>query len=515
MLSGRIKQLGGEERIAADVLRRLTGGGSDSYTLRALARTNPSDLRSEQGVNQAMKNLSGFIRSMVPANAMDPSYPARLQAASELTGIAVDQIETFNEAVAKMGRNARDANMAGQADQLAGAVDGVGKSASSSRTLLEAYSRQQTLLGNTFAQIKESTMAIIKQALLPLLEVFNPMMRELADLVKALSTSKTLIYSLRIAIPIAAGIAVVALTRLTWAIGRLAFTSEVGGKMLGSYVPGGGKMLGMARQLPNWWQYARYGAIGPQLPGFPGAAAPSLAARLATPLSGSAAALGGGAAGWLGTGAAVLGAGVAGYGIGRVVDNLMDRMPRWTQLLHPLGQLKFISTKLGEWSADWKQSQMKAFAYRRSDGIAAVEAAEAAAHAVAQYVLTGKNDPRSKVIEATKAAEKAFGPPGIQSAWKGIESRAKLEVVHTIKRSQLAGPTIKTTEDRNLDARFEQLLRANNLDEQLRVLTRIQESSKTSAEAAKQTVDTQREAAKSNSWQSIDSPHTNSPAYKR
>lgn len=480
-LAGRIKEAGGTDQTVFDLHRRMAGGGADSYTLRALARVNPRDLGTQEGTQAAMQNLASFIKTMLPANATDPSYPARLQAASELTGIAVDQIETFTRATSSMGQTLK-----------------------TNKDLTDAYNSQQRLLGQSFSQLKESSMALVKQALVPFLEVLNPLLSDLVSFVQALAASKTVVVVLRIAIPVAAALAVTALTQLTFAIARMAFTSEVGGRMLGAYIPWGSKLIGLGKNIALWGQMASKIGLGGGAAGTAGA------------LRASAATLGGGAVGWLGTGGAVVAAGLVGAVVGRMLDRLMDGTPRWVQLLAgPLGWVKLISTQLGTWYGAWTSASAKPFAYRHDDGVAAVSAAEAASRAVAQSVLTGKGDPSRAIQEATRAAERAFGSRGRELAMRGIEARARVEVVHGIKKTQLAGSTVKDGDDRRTDARFAEMLQKGKMDEQVRALLRIQDSSAISAEAAKQAIRGQQDAERGAAWQSIDSPHTNSPAYRK
>jgi hypothetical protein len=407
-LAGRVQELGGNAQLVVNIFKRMSGGTAEAFFMRGLAGgATPGQLGTAGGTEAALRALSQRISSILTAPEGSPMYVAQLQAVAEMSQMAAEDVVDFQQAIRSLDTPLTEG-----------------------QRLAKAYRDQTKLVGDSFKQMKVSLAAMTTEALLPTLQVLQPVVAGLADFTKWLSGAKCLIGALTYVLPAAGGVALFFLSRLGSQILTLAAQAKISSEILGKTSLGP-----LARDLVK-------------LNNLPG-----------TLLKGGSWA----AAGVSGSIAALAAAGAAGWGIGRALDRIF-----------PENGIAKIARDLADWKHDWKSQNAPQSRVSMTDLYSSIDQAADALKNYAQGYTS------EKATQAAIDAAIAKNPANANVIRDMIGKQATEGLVTKIAVEHLTRGTVKTPEDLRRDKEQEQALL--NLEMDKRFLLEQQKS--TAAQSA-------------------------------
>lgn len=210
-LAGRIHEMGGNAGAVVQMFKQMSGGTAQAFFMRGFAGIRPGALGTETGAEAAMRGLAGRMNAIITAPEKTEAFLAQVQAVSEMTGMAADDIIDFREAMSSLKKPVTEA-----------------------QALQRAYNEQSALLGKSFSQLREAVQALIMKGMLPIMPYVTKTVEWLAGVARSLASWEPLVPIVAVVIPAAAGVAVVSLTRLGWAITKFALQSKAAEDILGT-----------------------------------------------------------------------------------------------------------------------------------------------------------------------------------------------------------------------------------------------------------------------------------------
>lgn len=374
-MAGRVEALGGSAESVVSVFKSLTSGSERGIMLRQMVGAPLKSMGTQQGVVDAMKGLDRLMQMRVTATEGTDQYAVQLEQLSEQVGVSAYDLINLRQVMQDWSK---DTNMA--------------------RTAQQAYAEQTRLAGESWKQIKSSLGAMIHEALLPFLQVLQPVVGTLADVIKAAANFKPLVMTLSVAMPLAAIAAVASLSRLIRKIWEMAATSAwVQGLLDKGGLVGKGNLLEKFPGVPSWAGAGRMaGTFWGQALGAGGK------------LSGMSMLTGGAGIGVAAASvAAVAAAGAAGVGVGLLVNKLMAKFDWWNNMWSGIhsGIMK-VGSILHLWKAEQKSDKDAEKAWLKANtGGSPLDAARKAAQALVSERLRG-GDPTATKVAMAAAAEK-------------------------------------------------------------------------------------------------------------
>ena len=398
-LAGRINELGGNAQSVITLFRRMSGGTSEAFFLRGLSGVRPGQLGTAGGAETAMKNFADRIKSIITAPEGTEMYVAQLEAVAEMTGVAANDVVDFQQAMKELNKPLTEA-----------------------QSLAKAYRDQTALVGESWKQMREALSSLMTQALLPVIRYIQPVVRGIADFAKWLSQSEGLVDFLSVAVPVAAGVALFGITKLTASIIKLALTSEFAANSIG-----GRAILGSIRSVGTVFKkIATDMWLTREMMGMrPGVGASLTASSFKS-------------FGLLGSVGMVAMAGLAGAAVGTFIDR------KW-----PDNTLSKIARTLFTWHYESRQDRNVAHA-RYSSGPAAARYREDAAKALAAY-SAGKiqKDEFDKAVNRAVVANRAYGTE--QQTKTFVATLGKQYAESQVYLGQMRRTTVKTKGDQAQD----------------------------------------------------------------
>lgn len=303
MMAARMKDVGGDANEIVKMFSEMTKGTQQAFMLRSLARVgSPGALKTQPGAQAAVENIGRLIDKIVTAAPGTMAYVAQLEAASQIMGTSVETVRLYRDMLEK-SRQPLDEH-----------------------AKLEARWREQVENANkAIGRLRESFVALIQRAFVPLMPIITHTLGALAKIVSFLASNRIAVWAATTAIVIGVAKAVYSLTRLTIALMRVTAASMAAARAESlrstaqMSLPGIGGKAGRIETLSKFL-------------GKPGALFTVLRTGLFTPIGQLAKTFG-----WLGPGLAVLAAGAAGYGLGTLIQKAWPN--NWiAQLAYKIGE---------------------------------------------------------------------------------------------------------------------------------------------------------------------------------
>lgn len=400
-MAGRIEAVGGNSASLVGMFMQMMGGTDQSAMMRRMAGTRMADLGTEKGIMDAMKRIVGVIDMRVTAR--DPEmYRFQLEQLSQEFGVSANDLANLRQIVVEWKN---DLN--------------------TTRTAAQAYEEQTRLAGESWNQIKTSLRALVTEALTPTLRVIVPLVEGFADVAKGIASIRPLVVALQITVPIAVGVAVVSMWRLSKAIYRLAMDSKFASAAMSTK-----GLSGIRDVLANL----------PKLKSaFPVLSGMSAGASLKT--IGSTFGLGAIGTTAIGVGL-IAGSGLIGAALGRALDKHFPNNPL-SSIARDVFRLWYKYDKVTDESKNWIKAQQ---------GGTPLDAARSAAKLMAEMAIGGAGAPdKAQVDSAFKAAQEKLllaNPRWTPEYTRAVLTANAAQVAHEIGLlGEYTGLTQKSTEE--------------------------------------------------------------------
>jgi phage baseplate assembly protein gpV len=205
MLAGRMKDVGGDAGEIVKMFTEMNKGTSQAFMLRGISGVNsPGALGTRAGAEAAMQGLGRMIDRIVSAAPGTAAYTAQLEAAAQVLGTTTETIRLYKEMLEEA------------------------KKPLDEHAKLEQRWREQVGEANkALGRVKESFMALIRQALLPIIPPIASFFGMVAKFVSFLASNKVAVWTVTTALIAGAVRAAVSLGQLTAALYQVAVASAV------------------------------------------------------------------------------------------------------------------------------------------------------------------------------------------------------------------------------------------------------------------------------------------------
>lgn len=257
-LAGRIQEMGGNASSVVEMFKAMSGGTAQAFFLRGFAGVGAGQMGSAGGAEAAMRGLARRMGAIISAPEGTEAFLAQVQAVSEISGMAAVDIINFRKEMENLKKPMTEA-----------------------QALQSAYNKQTALLGDAFKQLRESMHALIMQAMVYIMPAVTGFVKLLSQIVRGLASMKPLVPIVGVALVVAAGAAIFALSSLGWQILKFAMQSEAAEKLMryGGASPttggvgrlllggarkffGAGRLLGGLGEAGAGWAGTAVGAVG-------------------------------------------------------------------------------------------------------------------------------------------------------------------------------------------------------------------------------------------------------------
>jgi hypothetical protein len=212
-----------------------------------------------------MRGLNQRMSAIITAREGTETFLAQVEAVSEITGMAAEDVINFRKAMVDLKKPMTEA-----------------------QELQKAYDKQTALVGDAFKQLREAGHALLMRGLMPIMPYVTSTVKWLAGIGRALASWEPLIPVVVVGMVGASTLAIYSLSKLGWQILKFAMESKVAGELI------------KAGKMPDFRSLASIGKFI-KMPWL------------------------GGATPFLTAGAGILGAGAIGYGIGTVFANVLEK----------------------------------------------------------------------------------------------------------------------------------------------------------------------------------------------
>lgn len=231
-MAARMKDVGGD---ASDIIKMFTEmqrGTAQGFMLRGLAGVTPAALGTQGGAQAAFQSIGRVINMMVSARPGTAAFAAQVEAASQALNMSTDSVVMYR----RMLEEAK-------------------KPLDEHAKLQQRWSEQVTNANMSLHRIRESFIALVQRALLPIMPRISEILGAIADFISWLGKSKVALYATG---AILIGITVKAtmsLYRLSAALLSVAVNSELAARIqaargIAGGVEGGGILGKILIQLP-------------------------------------------------------------------------------------------------------------------------------------------------------------------------------------------------------------------------------------------------------------------------
>lgn len=177
-MAGAMNKVGGSQEEIIKLYETMTKGTAEGFQMRAFAGvSDPRQLKTQQGVDQAMQGISRYIDSIVRSSEGTATYLAELESASQILGMSAASIIKFKEAMLK-SNTALDKDMDLQARWL----------------------KQTGEAGEAWKKLKNSLMAVLQQGFMPVLAIFSLIARALTWVIQAAAKFEPVMWGVKVVI---------------------------------------------------------------------------------------------------------------------------------------------------------------------------------------------------------------------------------------------------------------------------------------------------------------------------
>jgi len=418
LIAGRVEAMGGNAASVVSMYRHLTGGTDSSITARAQLGIG-ANIGTERGALLAFQRVADIMKQRITADPRNLNmFSAQLENVSEQLGMSAEDLMNLQQVMKEWN-----------------------STAIVSQTLEEAYSEQTRLAGESWKQIKASLGSLLSEALLPFAKGLQWVMGIVRDAIKAVASFRIdginpLAAVLTVVLPVAALVAVGAITRLTVALIRMAASSNFASAALNARgLPSVATALGYAKPLVD---VLKIGLIGPLLRLVPG---------LGLWQGGAAATAGYGVGASLAVKGGALGVAL---GAGILAGTLINKFVLSEKARGKVGDLTYRA--LEGWWRDWKVDKAKERVwFAANTGQRALQAAHNAAQALAREKMG-----RGSAEDSKKAMDEAVTRYGAMG-WEASRTQARITGLaltaaqNMVEVDLLRRTTIKSEADRKQD----------------------------------------------------------------
>jgi hypothetical protein len=178
-ITAQVQELGESADFVQGFYERLVSGGGMSQKFRQLAGLRVADLDNAEKVRQGFENLATSFRSMIRAPERTDQYTQLLHGVAEGFQMSAYELTNFLEVMQKTH-----------------------SVVSTSNDLEKAYLQQQREAGEAWHRLRNAFGSLYRQALVPVLNILTPIIRNMAEFAEMLVKSDT-------ALTIARGVLVV------------------------------------------------------------------------------------------------------------------------------------------------------------------------------------------------------------------------------------------------------------------------------------------------------------------
>ena len=310
-MAARMNDVGGSAEDVVNIFKEMTKGTSESIMMQSLAGISGP---GQAGTSKMFQGMDQRIRSMVTAEKTTRAYTVQLEVASQMLHMSTDTIARWNDMMQAANRPLDE------------------------RTTLENRWRDQIQNANkAIGRLRESFIALIQQAFVPLMPIVTGLFGTLAKIVSFLASNKYAAMTATAVLIAGITYSIRSLYRLATALWHVTIAAGAAAKA---------EMLRNDQQMLMGFMGGKGGSIGNLFPTF---------AKNFTSLNGLKT-LFTSPTPWMAMAKtypllAIALAGAIGYGIGRLIDPLMDKLGAWSALLFPIPYLtKQIAEYLGKLS---------------------------------------------------------------------------------------------------------------------------------------------------------------------
>lgn len=198
MMSARMRDVGGDANEVIKAFQTLTKGTAEGFMLRGMAGVNrPGAMGTEAGSKAAMAGIDRMINQIVRSKPGTMAYTAELEIASQVLGISTESVRLWGDMMKKANQPLTE-----------------------QQKLQEAWRTQVTAANESLGRIKQSFMALLQRGFTPIIEVVQPVLGWLADLVAKIASNKVAIFLVTTGVIVGIGKVIFSLTQLTAALIR-------------------------------------------------------------------------------------------------------------------------------------------------------------------------------------------------------------------------------------------------------------------------------------------------------
>jgi hypothetical protein len=248
MIAGRMKDVGGDANEIIKMFSEMTKGTPQAFMLRAISGVGtPGALGTQAGAQAAMQGIGKMIDRIVTAAPGTAAYTAQLEAAAQIMGISTETVRLYRDMLKEANR---------PLDEHA--------------KLQQRWQEQIVNANKALQRVRESFVALIQRALLPLVPPIAWAFGVIARIVSFLASNRVTVGIATIVVVGAIVKTVASLYRLAAALIQVALASQVAAKyqMLsrpfavgGMAAEGGGFISKIVQQVP-WLQKIGVGING-------------------------------------------------------------------------------------------------------------------------------------------------------------------------------------------------------------------------------------------------------------
>ena len=248
MIAGRMKDVGGDANEIIKMFGEMTKGTPQAFMLRGIAGIgHPGALGTQAGAQQAVQGIGRMIDRIVSAAPGTAAYTAQLEAASQIMGVSTETVRLYRDML-------KEAN----------------KPLDEHAKLQQRWQEQIINANKALQRVRESFVALIQRALLPLVPAIAWTFGIIAKIVSFLASNRIAVSVATVVVGLAIAKTIISLYRLSAALIQVALASNVAAKfqmlqrpfgMGGLAAEGGGFISRIVKQLP-WLQRIGTGVEG-------------------------------------------------------------------------------------------------------------------------------------------------------------------------------------------------------------------------------------------------------------